>query len=65
MPSFFPIFSRKKRKELKTPHTYFLMLEAKKPNSRATTNLLSIKLSKEVEVPIFSFNFKQMEMEKF
>jgi hypothetical protein len=27
------------------------MLEAKKPNSRATTNSLSIKLSKEVEIP--------------
>ncbi len=41
------------------------MLEAKKPNSRATTNSLSIKLSKEVEIPILFFNFKQMEMEKF
>jgi hypothetical protein len=41
------------------------MLEAKKPNSRATTNLLSIKLSKEVDIPICFLNFKQMEMEKF
>ncbi len=40
------------------------MLEAKKPNSRAITNLLPIKLSKEVEISIFFFNFKQMEMEK-
>jgi hypothetical protein len=55
---------KKERIESKTPQTYFLMLEAKKPNSRAITNLLPIKLSKEVEISNFSFNFKQMEMEK-
>ncbi len=41
------------------------MLKAKKPNLRAMTKFFSIKLSKEVEIPNFSLNFKQMEMEKF
>jgi len=35
------------------------MLEAKKSNSRATMDSFSIKLSKEIEIFVSSFNFKQ------
>jgi hypothetical protein len=41
------------------------MSEAKKPNSRATMDSSSIKVSKELKVLDFFFNFKQMEMVKF
>jgi hypothetical protein len=37
------------------------MLEVKKTNSR-TMNFVSIKLSKEIEIPLYAFNFKKMEM---
>jgi hypothetical protein len=41
------------------------MLEAKKPNSRATIDSFSIKLSKEIEILVSSLNFKQLQMGKF
>jgi hypothetical protein len=41
------------------------VLEAKKPNSRTTTNSSTIKLSKELEIPNSYLSFKQMEMVKF
>lgn len=56
--AFFFIFLPQKNK---TPQTSFMMLEVKKTNSR-TMNFVSIKLSKEIEIPLYAFNFKKMEM---
>jgi hypothetical protein len=41
------------------------MLRAKKPNSKATMDSSSIKLSKETKISKKKINFKQMEMSKF
>jgi hypothetical protein len=57
---FFIFFEKIGTKNLK-----HLMLEAKKPNSRATMDSFSIKLSKEIEILLSSFNFKQLQMAKF
>jgi len=56
------IFSEKIKIKPKTPQTFFLMLEAKNPNSRTTVDSFSIKLSRELEILNSSFDFKQMEM---
>ncbi len=41
------------------------MLKAQKPNSRTTMDSSSKKLSKEIEILFFFFNFKQMEVVEF
>jgi hypothetical protein len=41
------------------------MLEAKKPNSRTTMDSFSVKLSKEIEILVYSLNIKKLKMEKF
>ncbi len=59
---FSSYFFKKKKKKSKTPQTFFLILEDKKPNSRATIDSSSITLSKEIEILDSFINFKQMEM---
>jgi uncharacterized protein (DUF488 family) len=58
-------FLRKKRKELKTLTTSFLIFEVRHVNSRKTFESSSIRPSKEIIVSISSLNFKLMDMENF
>jgi len=55
MSLFFQILSKKKSK---TSQTYFLMLKAKKLNTKITMYSSFIKLSKEIEISISFLNFK-------
>jgi hypothetical protein len=53
---FFSDFIQEKKS--KTSQTYFLILKAKRLNSKVTMDSSSIKLSKEIEISISFLNFK-------